>query len=123
MDSHVAEPVTVRLSGDDGGSRASDLGEEKKFKNCQVDFFLKIFFAFNLTICDFCMRDDSLGFEDCRLATHLLNSYYSPPRLAHLLLLLASDAYQILVAKSWAKSDSMETMKLSKIICVACYII
>ena len=72
MISHVAEPVAVRLSGDDGGSRASDLGQ-KKFKNFQIDFFLKIFFACNLTLSDFCTRNDSLGFEDCRLATHLLN--------------------------------------------------
>ena len=47
--------------------------------------------------------------------------YHSPPRLAPLL--LASAAYQILVAESWAKGDSLETMKLNKIICVACFTI
>ena len=44
MISHVAEPVAVRLSGDDGGSRASDLGKKEieKFSNLIFfeDFFL-----------------------------------------------------------------------------------
>ena len=47
---------------------------KKKFKHFQIDFFFEDFFACNLTLSDFCLRDDPLGFEDCRLATHLLNS-------------------------------------------------
>ena len=43
MISHVADPVAMRLSGDDGGSRASDLGQ-KKFKNFQIEFFFEDFF-------------------------------------------------------------------------------
>ena len=43
---------------------------------CLIFFNLKelgdFCFACNLTLSDFCMRGDSLGFEDCRLATHLL---------------------------------------------------
>ena len=38
-----------------------------------------IFFACNLTLTHLCTRDDSLGFEDCRLATHLLN--YVEPKM------------------------------------------
>ena len=34
-----------------------------------------IFFACGLTLTHLYMRDDSLGFEDCRLATHLLKWY------------------------------------------------
>ena len=34
---------------------------------------MKIFFAWNLTLSDLCTCDDSLGIEDSRLATHLLN--------------------------------------------------
>ena len=44
---------------------------KKKFKNFQVDFFLKIFFCFQPNY----VISAALGFEDCRLATHLLNLY------------------------------------------------
>ena len=41
----MAEPVTVRLSGDDGGvGRVTSA--KKKFKNVQVEFFFKDFFCF-----------------------------------------------------------------------------
>ena len=76
MISQVAEPVTVRLSGDDGGWRASVLGQKKNFeKYFSTFFFLKIFFACNLNLHNLYTHDDSLGFEDCRLATHLLNLF------------------------------------------------
>ena len=42
-------------------------------KKIQI-FIVKFFFACYLTLYDLCMCDHSLGFEDCRLATHLLNS-------------------------------------------------
>ena len=48
-------------------SRASDS------KRC----FSKIFFHCNLTLPHLCTHNDSLGFEDCRLATHQLNSVCS----------------------------------------------
>ena len=46
---------------------------KKNKKKIWWNFFLKIFFACYLTLPHLCTRDDSLGFEDCRLATHLLN--------------------------------------------------
>ena len=50
---------------------------KKKFHSVTLKKFLKkkitIFFACNLTLPHLFTRDDSLGFEDCRLATHLLN--------------------------------------------------
>ena len=53
------------------------LGEtsaKKEFFPLKIKIFFKDFFACNLTLPHLCMRDNSLGFEDCRLATHLLNS-------------------------------------------------
>ena len=81
MISQMAEPICVKLSGVFGVWWASDLRqnfffvdheifEKKKFNN-----FFEDFLACNLTLLHLCMRDDSLGFEDCRLATHLLNMY------------------------------------------------
>ena len=61
-----AEPVAVRLSGDDGG-----VGRVTSAKKIKLKLKLRFFFAFNLTLSDFCMCDDSFGFEDCHLATHL----------------------------------------------------
>ena len=68
-------PICVKLSGVAGVWWESDLGQK-------INFFvdlkilekkIKIFFACNATLPHLCMRDDSLGFEDCRFATHLLN--------------------------------------------------
>ena len=41
----------------------------------RIQFRMQNFFLSSCTrtLSDLCMRDDSLGFEDCRLATHLLN--------------------------------------------------
>ena len=49
-------PICVKLSGVAGVWWESDLGQK-----------------INFSLPHLCMRDDSLGFEDCRLATHLLN--------------------------------------------------
>ena len=57
MDSHMAGPMCVKLSGVDGGS----VKKSQIFK-----FFFWNFFRF--------LSDDFLGFEDCRLVTHLINS-------------------------------------------------
>ena len=46
---------------------------KKNSKIFKLIFFKDFFFAWNLTLSDFYTRNDSLGFEDCRLATHLLN--------------------------------------------------
>ena len=58
-----------------GGARSTSAKKiilKKKF-----NFFLMIFFACNLTLTHLCTCDDSLGFEDCRVATHLLNLLYA----------------------------------------------
>ena len=68
----MAEPMSVKLSGVDGVYRVSDLGQKKILKK-EIEFFFDDFFACNLTLTHLCPRDNSLGFEDCRLATHLLN--------------------------------------------------
>ena len=68
----MAGPMCVKLSGVVRGCAGSDLGQ-KKIPIFKLKFFLEFFFASYLTLYDLCMRDDSLGFEDCRLATHLLN--------------------------------------------------
>ena len=60
MISQMAEPNCVKLSGVVGGNSESDLGQ-KKIQNVDI------------TLTYLCTRDDPLGFEDCRLATHLLN--------------------------------------------------
>ena len=79
MISQMAEPICVKLSGVAAVWWASDLRQKKIFltvkflKKKKLTIFLKIFLACNLTLPHLCMRDDSLGFEDCRLATHLLN--------------------------------------------------
>ena len=44
MISHMAEPVAVRLSGDDGGSRVSDLGQKQNSKIYKLNFFWIFFF-------------------------------------------------------------------------------
>ena len=72
MDSQMAGPMCVKLSGVVRGCAGSDLGQ-KKIPIFKLKFFLEFFFASYLTLYDLCTRDDSLGFEDCRLATHLLN--------------------------------------------------
>ena len=70
MDSHMAGPMCVKLSGVVGGCRVGDLGQKK----IQIENFVRFFFGRgHLTLYDLCMCDDSLGFEDCCLATHLLN--------------------------------------------------
>ena len=50
---------------------------KKNSKIFKLIFFKDFFFAWNLTLSDFYTRNDSLGFADCRLATHLLNLVYS----------------------------------------------
>ena len=62
----------MKLSGAVGGGVESDLGQKKiEIENF---FYFEIFLSScTLTLSDLCTRDDSLGFEDCRLATHLLN--------------------------------------------------
>ena len=45
-------------------------------KYFSIFFSEEFFFACNLNLHNLYTRDDSLGFEDCRLATHLLNSYH-----------------------------------------------
>ena len=67
----MAKPMSVTLSGVDGGLWGSVLGPKKVFE----DFFFEDFIACNLTPTHLCMCDDSLGFEDCRLTTHLLNCF------------------------------------------------
>ena len=45
-------------------------------KKCEKSVFriLQVFFpTCSFTLSDPCVHDDSLGFEDCRFATHLLN--------------------------------------------------
>ena len=46
-----------------------------------LKFFRKNFFA---CLTHLCTRDDSLGFEDCRLATHLLNCIDTHPIVENL---------------------------------------
>ena len=76
MISHIPRPICVKLAGVVGGNSESDLGK-KKFQNVDIEkIFLFHFFSLsscNLTLTYLCMCDDSLGFEDCRCATHLLN--------------------------------------------------
>ena len=67
MDSHMAGPMCVKLSGVVGG--AGGVTSAKKKSNFQIE----IFFACCLTLYDLCTHDNSLSFEDCRLATHLPN--------------------------------------------------
>ena len=59
-----------------GGGVESDLGP-KKIQNFEIEIFftLKFFFLSSCTrtLSDLCTCDDSLGFEDCCFATHLLN--------------------------------------------------
>ena len=72
MISEIPGPICVRLSGFVGGRWGDVLGP-KKIQNVDIE---KIFFFLstcNLTLSHLCTRDDSLGFEDCRFATHLLN--------------------------------------------------
>ena len=75
MISEMAMPICVRLSGIVGGRWEIVLGP-KKFQNIDVEkcgFFVFFLSTCNLTLSHLCTRDDSLGFEDCRFATHLLN--------------------------------------------------
>ena len=78
MISKMPGPICVKLSGIVGGRWVVVLGR-KKIQNVELEIkniFLATFFlsTCNLTLSDLCMCDDSLGFEDCRFATHLLNS-------------------------------------------------
>ena len=70
MISEMAGPICVRLSGIVGGRWEIVLGQ--KIKNIDV-FFCFFLTTCNLTLSDICTHDDSLGFEDCHFATHLLN--------------------------------------------------
>ena len=63
MISEMPGPIYVRLSGIVMGRWGDVLGQ-KKIQNVDIE---KIFLSY------LCVRDDSLGFEDCRFATHLLN--------------------------------------------------
>ena len=69
MDAHMPGPISVKLLEFVEGRWAIQLGQKKFKKIFLKNFFFKNFFACNLTL----MCVDSLGFEDCRLATHLLN--------------------------------------------------
>ena len=67
--------IYVKLSEFVEGRWAIALGQ-KKIQNVDLEkicFFCFFLSTCNLTLSDHCTRDDSLGFEDCRLATHLLN--------------------------------------------------
>ena len=58
--------------------QVGDCPRPKKIQNFASETFFytwgkKILSSCTRTLSDLCMRDDSLGFEDCRFATHLLN--------------------------------------------------
>ena len=71
MDTHMPGPICVKFSELVEGRWEIHLGQ-KKSKIFQIEFFFEDFFCLQPNS-DLCTRDDSLGFEDCRLATHLLN--------------------------------------------------
>ena len=76
MDSTMAGPISLELSGVHEGRWEIVLGQKKiSFGHFEkiLEKKITIFFACNLTLPHLFTRDDSLGFEDCRLATHLLN--------------------------------------------------
>ena len=73
--------ANLRQTFRDCCGQAGDCPRPKKIHNVNVEFIF--FFSFflstcNLTPSDLCTRDDSLGFEDCRFATHLLNFIVAP---------------------------------------------
>ena len=75
MISEMPGPIYVRLSGIVVGRWGDVLGQKR---NQNVDIEKIFFFVFLLSSCNqilfyICVHDDSLGFEDCRFATHLLN--------------------------------------------------
>ena len=72
----MAGPISLKLSGVHEERWETVLGQKKiRFHHFEKILEKKItnFFACNLTLPHLCTRDDSLSFEDCRLATHLLN--------------------------------------------------
>ena len=76
MISETAGPIGVKLSEIVGDRWEIVLGQ-KKIQNFEIEiFFLLIIFFLSSctrTLSDLCTCEDSLGFEDCRFATHLLN--------------------------------------------------
>ena len=65
MISDISGPICVRLSEIVGGRWEVVCGQKIQDVNVEMCFFL--------LSADLCTCDDSLGFEDCCIVTHLLN--------------------------------------------------
>ena len=98
MISVMPGPIYIRFSGIVVGRWVIVLGQ-KKIWNFEIEnfFLLQFFFLSSCTrtLSDLCMRDDSLGFEDCRFATHLLNYVFNHPWTRYDLLIESSIELQL----------------------------